>query len=220
MTAAPRRFGAETSKTREILLDCVERLMLDEGYAAVTFRAVAAKADVTPSLVQYYFRTLDGIFLAAIRRYSERNIAHLTRVLQVPADQLPRVLWNYSRDEATSALTTEFMALGNHRKSVRAEIAAVTERVRTLQLEALTTNYRGFGPLGDDLAPGALLLLLTGMPKFLGLEQGIGVTTAHQELVDAFERHLNPAGSDPAGRSARLTADVMRPGLGSATGDR
>lgn len=92
MTASPRRFGAETSKTRDVLLDCVEQLMLEEGYAAVTFRAVAAKAEVTSSLVQYYFRTLDGIFLAAIRRYAERNIAHVKQALQAPPEQLLRVL--------------------------------------------------------------------------------------------------------------------------------
>lgn len=201
MTASPRRFGAETSKTRDILLDCVEQLMLEEGYAAVTFRAVAAKADVTSSLVQYYFRTLDGIFMAAIRRYSDRNIKHLTQTLQAPPEQLLRVLWDYSWDEATSALMTEFMALGNHRKSVRAEIAEVTERVRKLQLDSLATSYDGSGLLGDRVTPGALLLLITGIPKFLNLEQSIGVRTAHQELVDTFERYLNSA--QPSAEKAR-----------------
>jgi len=42
--ASPRRVGAETSKTRDVLLDCVERLMLETGYASVTYRAVATKA--------------------------------------------------------------------------------------------------------------------------------------------------------------------------------
>ncbi|WP_280425933.1 TetR/AcrR family transcriptional regulator [Nocardia carnea] len=192
MAASSRRTGAETSKTRGVLLDCVEQLMLEEGYAAVTFRAVAAEAGVTPSLVQYYFRTLDGIFHAAIRRYTERNIRHLTEALQVPGDQLPRALWEYSWDEATSALTTEFMALGNHRESVRAEIAEATERLRKVQLDALSRGFDGSKALDQELTPGALLLLITGIPKLLQLEQGIGVRTAHQELIDTFERYLGP----------------------------
>jgi TetR/AcrR family transcriptional regulator, transcriptional repressor for nem operon len=198
MATSARRTGAETSKTRSVLLDCVEQLMLEEGYAAVTFRAVAAKAGVTSSLVQYYFRTLDGIFLAAIRRYTERNIRHLTQVLQAPHDQLPRVLWEYSRDEATSALTTEFMALGNHRESVRAEIAEATERVRKLQLDALASGFDGHRFLDQQLTPGALLLLIIGIPKFLNLEEGIGVRTAHRELVDAFEQYLGSVQSAAA----------------------
>lgn len=62
MAASARRVGAETSKTRDTLLDHVEKMMLDEGYASVTYRALASAAGVTPSLVQYYFPTLDDIF--------------------------------------------------------------------------------------------------------------------------------------------------------------
>lgn len=77
MTASSRRVGAETSKSRDVLLDSVERLMLTVKRAmrGVTYRAVAAKAGVTASLVQYYFPTLDDIFIAAIRRSTERNLA-------------------------------------------------------------------------------------------------------------------------------------------------
>ena len=50
-TRATRRIGAETSKTRDQLLDCVERLMLDKGYAGVSYRAVATSAGVTSGLV-------------------------------------------------------------------------------------------------------------------------------------------------------------------------
>ncbi|WP_216893908.1 hypothetical protein [Nocardia alni] len=75
-------------------------------------------------------------------------------------------MWEYSWDES-GALTTEFMALRNHRKSVRAEIAEVTEQVRRLQLDAMAS------------------------PAVADGEEGIGVRTAHQELVDAFEHYLN-----------------------------
>ena len=119
--------------------------MLETGYAAVTYRAVAAKAGVTPGLVQYYFPTLDDLFVAAIRRRSEQNLERLADALRTHADQPLRVLWEYSRDESTSALTTEFLALGNHRKSIGSEIAEVTEEVRRLQLDALeaATGRRG-----------------------------------------------------------------------------
>src|SRR5664279_5549989 len=112
---SPRRVGAETSKTRDSLLDCVEQLMMDKGYAGVSYRAVAAQAGVTPGLVQYYFPKLDDVFVAAIRRRSEQNISRLKKLLDRHADRPLRVLWEYSRDESTAALTTEFLELGNHR---------------------------------------------------------------------------------------------------------
>ena len=88
-------------------------------------------------------------------------------------------------------MITEFMALGNHRKSIRAEIAAVTENVRRLQLEALVTKFgKNAKPIGDLSLP-ALQLLMSGLPKFLNLEEGIGVSSAHAEVTEAFERYID-----------------------------
>jgi AcrR family transcriptional regulator len=189
--ASPRRLGAETSKTRDVLLDCVERLMVEEGYAAVTYRVVAAKAGVTGGLVQYYFPTLDDLFVAAIRRRSEQNLERLVNALQARPDQPLRVLWEYSRDESTAALTTEFLALGNHRKSIRSEIAEATEQVRRVQLDALSEK-RVEAPLGDgEVSPAALLFLTTGIPRLLRLEKAVGVSTTHTDIVESFERYLD-----------------------------
>jgi AcrR family transcriptional regulator len=210
MAASPRRVGAETSKTRDTLLDCVEKMMLEDGYASVSYRALATKAGVTPSLVQYYFPSLDDIFIAAIRRYSERGLAYLAKTVQKRADDPVRALWESSRNEATSALMTEFMALGNHRKNIRAEIASATEKARAAQLEALAAKYGADARLGGDLSLSALLLLISGLPKFLNLEEGVGVTTAHDEITDAFERYIDtvepsasPRKSKPAARKRR-----------------
>ena len=199
--ASARRVGAETWKTRDLLLDCVERLMLEAGYASVTYRAVAAKAGVTPGLVQYYFPALDDLFVATIRRRSEQNLGRLTEALQDEGDQPLRFLWDYSRDEATAALTTEFLALGNHRKSIRSEIAEVTEQVRRLQLKALRRKFGSEQVAIGDLSPEALLFLLTGIPKLIRLEEGVGVSMGHAATVKAFEEYLDSV--EPSARGSQ-----------------
>jgi AcrR family transcriptional regulator len=191
-----------------MLLDCVEQMMRDEGYAAVTYRAVAAKAGVTAGLVQYYFPTLDELFIAAIRRRSEQNIARLAEALRTKADQPLRSLWEYSRDESTAALTTEFLALGNHRKSIQSEIAQVTERVRRLQLDALSARLGKKGVDIGRLSPRVLLFLLTGIPKLIRLEAGVGVSTAHAEVVKAFEEYLDSV--EPSARARRRKPSARR----------
>jgi AcrR family transcriptional regulator len=190
MAAAPRRVGAETSKTRDVLLDSVEKLMLEEGYASVSYRALAAKAGVTPSLVQYYFPSLDEIFLGAIQRYSERNLAVLGRALEARSGDPLHALWDFSWDEASGALMTEFLALGNHRKSIQSAIADVTNQVRAIEVEALARKFGKTARL-DGLSLGAVALLVTGIPKFLNLEEGVGVDAAHDEVVKAIEKHLD-----------------------------
>ena len=202
MTTSSRRVGAETSKTRDTLLDCVEQMMLEDGYASVTYRALATRAGVTPSLVQYYFPSLDEIFIAAIKRYSERDLRSLTEALDRRTGDPLRAVWEFSWEEATGALITEFMALGNHRKSIRAEIAAVTETVRKMQLDAMVAKFgKNARPIGDLSLP-ALQLLMSGLPKFLNLEAGIGVKSAHAEVTKAFERYIEAVEprSDPPKR--------------------
>jgi AcrR family transcriptional regulator len=158
--------------------------------------------------VQYYFPSLDDIFVAAIKRYSERGLTYLAETLARRADDPLRAVWEYSWEEATGALITEFMALGNHRKSVRAEIAAVTESVRRLQLDALVAKYgKNARPIGDLSLP-ALQLLMSGLPKFLNLEKGIGVKSAHDEVTKAFERYIGSV--EPAPEPPKRKASTRR----------
>jgi AcrR family transcriptional regulator len=191
--ATARRVGAETSRKRDELLDVVERLMLTDGYAAVTYRAVAAKAEVTAGLVQYYFPTLDDLFIAAIRRRSEQNLRRLQAALDARPDEPLRVLWAYSQEESTAALTTEFLALGNHRKSIASEIAEVSEAVRRLQAEAIARSVPPAGAALTGLSADALLFLVTGVPKLIRLETSVGLTSTHQEVVRCFEAYLDTA---------------------------
>lgn len=189
--ASPRRVGTETSKTRDVILNCVERLMLEAGYASVTYRAIAAKAGVTPGLVQYYFPTQDEVFVAAIRRRSQQNLEKLAEALRARPGQPLHVLWEYSRDESAAALTTEFLALGNHRKSIRAEITEWTERVRRLQIDALDEAIRERPVTLGPLSQGTLLFLVTGIPKLIRLEEGVGIASAHAEVVKEFQEFLD-----------------------------
>ena len=153
--SSPRRIGAVDSKTRAQLLDAAERLLLEEGYAAVTSRRVAARAGLKPQLVHYYFRTMDDLFLEVFRRRAEENLARVERL--IAADGSLRVLWRLNDDPRGARFNIEFVALANHRKAIRAEIARYAERFRAAQLEAVTTALRGIrhdrGPAPTDRRP-------------------------------------------------------------------
>jgi len=210
MSASPRRVGAETSQKRDALLDCVEKLMLEQGYFSVTYRALAAEAGVTPSLVQYYFPSLDDIFLAAIRRYSDRNLAVLERALRKHAANPLRGVWEYSWDEASGSMMTEFMALGNHRKTIRSEIAEVADCFRKLQIEALVARFGADNRFDGDVSLGAAVLLINGIPKLLNLEKGVGIDTAHADVVHVVERYLDSLGKDTTPHKQRTPRRAKR----------
>ena len=135
-------------------------------------------------------------------------MARWNDALQKRPDEPLRVLWEYSWSEASGVLSMELMALGNHRPALRAEIAEATERIRKLQLEALSAKYGDSTFLDDRFSPDAMVLLLTSMPKYLSLEDAIPVEMGHSPLIAAFERYLDTI--EPKPRSRRRASATAR----------
>jgi AcrR family transcriptional regulator len=177
----PRRIGATDSKTRAQLLDAAELLLLEEGYAAVTSRRVAAKAGLKPQLVHYYFRTMDDLFVEVFRRRADGALA---------ADGSLRMLWELNADPRGARFNIEFVALANHRKAIRTEIARYAERYRAAQLEAVTAALRDIGVTDDDLPPVVALLLMTGVTQVMALEDALGVTAGHETTAAFIARTI------------------------------
>ena len=203
----PRRIGAEDSKTRAQLLDAAEALLVEEGYAAVTSRRVATRAGLKPQLVHYYFRTMDDLFLAVFRRRAEENAARLERALGV--DGSLQALWDLNADPRGARFTIEFVALANHRKAIRAEIAGYAERFRAAQLEAVTRALATLGVSAEEMPPIVALLIMTGLSQVLALEDALGVTAGHdttrafvEDAIAGIEAAAEPA---TAGRDAAPT---------------
>jgi AcrR family transcriptional regulator len=191
-TSPSRRIGATDSKSRTRLLDAAEHLLLEEGYAAVTSRRVAARAGLKPQLVHYYFRTMDDLFVEVFRRRAEANLERVERA--VATDGSLRTLWQLNADPRGAAFTIEFVALANHRKAIRAEIARYAERFRAAQLDALGAALRAHG-IADQLPPIVALLLMTGLSQIMALEQTLGVNAGHDTtiaFIDSTIARLEP----------------------------
>jgi AcrR family transcriptional regulator len=182
-TGPSRRIGAADSLTRAQLVDAAERLLLAEGYAAVTSRRVGAEAGLKPQLVHYYFRTMDDLFLEVFRRRAEENLARFEA--GVAADGSLASIWDLTADLRGATFLVEFVALGNHRKAIRTEIAAYAERFRAAQLVALDAALVAAGV--DELPPIVALMLMTGVTQVMGIERGLGVRSGHDETL-AFIR--------------------------------
>src|SRR6476659_5288631 len=201
--AATRRVGTVTSKTRALLLDVTEQLMLDEGYAAVSSRSVAVRAGVKAPLVHYYFPTLDDLFIAAFRRRSERNLERLANALQ--GDDPLQALWDYANDKAHVVLTFEFLALANHRKAIQAEMSEVAERFRKVELEAFTSMAASSGIDLDEFPPDALLLIMMAIPTTVVYEEAIGMSTGHEHALMLVERYVSQFRGVPLRRPVPVT---------------
>ncbi len=193
--ASPRRIAAPDAKTRAFLLDAAEQLMLEEGWAAVTSRRVAEQAGLRSQLVHYYFRTMDDLLLAVFRRRAEQGFKGHAKALKSP--QPLWALWRIFNNPPFSVFTMELFALANHRAKLRAELAYHAERFRAAQTETFAKVLQGYGVDTDRLPPVAAAFLMTGVPGVLFMEQAVGISAGHAEIVEVIERYLRELEGEP-----------------------
>jgi AcrR family transcriptional regulator len=172
--------------------------MLREGYAAVTSRRVAGEAGVTPPLVHYYFATLDDLFLAVLRRRADEHLQQQAELLT--ADRPLHALWAYSSDPAVVSFTTEFMALANHRKAIRGELATYIDRFRDAQIQAIEAAERdGRIDLGG-MPAAALVATLANAARGLAMEHRLGSESGHRGAEHLVDWILTGARIEPPAR--------------------
>ncbi|MFI6314549.1 TetR/AcrR family transcriptional regulator [Nocardia fusca] len=172
--------------TRSALLDAAEQVMLEEGYAAVSSRRLAARAGVNSALVHYYFGTMDNLFVALFRRGSERSYQRLLAAAE--SDQPLWALWAAIHDQSRTSLTMEFVSLATHRPSIRTEITQSSKRFRELQLEIVTRALRSHG--STAWTPITLVMLMSSVSRFLRIEESFDIDSGHAEITTLIEDFL------------------------------
>jgi AcrR family transcriptional regulator len=184
--ASTRPNDAEEPDARTALLDAVERLMLAEGYAAVTSRRVAAEAGVNAGLVYYYFGPMDNLFVEVFRRSAARMLGRQAEALA--SEQPLWALWDLIRDQTNTALNLEFLALGNHRKVVMDDMKEFSVQFRRVQFDGLSKVLVRYGVDTEAWPPEAVMLFMDGVARFMGEERAYDLNLGHAQAVNVIER--------------------------------
>lgn len=191
MTA--RRVGSTTSKTRAAILEAAERIMVEEGYAAVTSRSVATRVGIHPGNVHYYFPSLDDLFVAVLTRGAERNMERIAAAMASPRPI--EAMWRMSSDPRGVAVLNELMAAANHRKVLRDEVAALARTARRIQTEALRQLLPQYDLDDELITPELLAAAIQGTALLVVRQEALDTVTgdesaraAAEALVDHLER--------------------------------
>ena len=186
---APRKTKAADNGARQRLIEATAKVMREEGYAAATSRRVATEAGVKQALVYYYFPTMDDLYVEVLRAGAEVSLANMRATL---TDNDPlRTLWLINSDLRMTGLNTEFMALANHRKAIRAELKSYAERVRDIETAAVTVALRAAGMDLEEYPPVAVSMIIAQIARSLCNESAVGVTLGHEELRAFMKRQLD-----------------------------
>ena len=196
---------ADNHGPRAAILDATIEIMRQEGYAAVSSRKIADRAGLKSKLVHYYFKSMDDLFLAVFQRAEQRHFEVQARALA--SDQPLRELWKMNTDSSNTQITAELIALANHRKSLKQEIARSSERSRKLQAAILERALKS-ARIGTDAMPPILLsLMMTAISRLLAMDNVLGVTAGHSEAAAYIESFLKQLEATPAPSTHDLSGD-------------
>lgn len=176
--------------------------MVDEGYGAVSSRRVGARAGMNPALIHYYFESMDGLFIELFRRNAERSLGRLTRALLSP-----QPLWGYweaVRDISSNSLVNEFIALANHRKAIRSEIAEYSRRHRQIELDVLSRVLGSYGVDAELWPPVTIVMTISAISQYMRVEEGFDIDTGHAEMISTIERLIGELEGDRPSRCQDL----------------
>ena len=172
---------------RAALVEAAEQLIREEGYPSVTARNLADKINLKRQIVHYYFRSMDDLFIAVIRRGADKARPRLEAALT--SDEPLRTLWELNSDPNQATLALELNALASRRPAVRAEVKRFAEEFRDLQTRVLVQHLaqRGISP---DLQPIVATVLLTSLSQVLTLESAIDIDRGHAETLEFVDECL------------------------------
>jgi AcrR family transcriptional regulator len=190
-----RRLGADNAKNRLRLVDATERLLCEEGYAAISARRVAEEAGLKLPLVYYYFRTMDDLILEVVRKNSARRLKHFVQALASPEPL--RAIWKVNRDHSSAISATELIALANHRESIRTEVVAAAREFRSLQIEAVDRLLADKGIDRETYPPAGIVAIVAALTRAMAQDTALGVDAGYDEAVNLVERGLELLASKP-----------------------
>ncbi|MBW8753242.1 MAG: TetR/AcrR family transcriptional regulator [Sphingomonadales bacterium] len=186
---ATRRLGLENSSSRAALMDGVEAVMREDGYAALTARSVATRAGLKHQLVYYYFQTMDDLLMATYQRHIGRVQAQVERAFRQPRPL--HAFWEVCSNPFDARLNMEFMAMANHNEAIRAETVAFGESIRRVGLAEAAAQIDGT-PMGREMfSPFAVTQAIAAIGSTVGLETTLGINGGHQETRAMVEWWLN-----------------------------
>jgi DNA-binding transcriptional regulator YbjK len=139
-TRGASRKGQERS---EAILEAAERLLVDEGHAALTLRGVAQRTGIRLGNLQYYFATREELVRALLARVLERATARLeARVGAVGGsagslDTALEFLLEDQKDSDSYRLFYDLWALAAREPAIAAELRGFYARYTDTAAELL-----------------------------------------------------------------------------------
>lgn len=181
---------------REGLLEAAERLLVAEGYAAVTTRRVAQEAGLNHGLIHYYFGSMEELLVQVLERFTQRLVERQEEMYDrdVPFVEKWRTAVAYLESDAASGyqkLWLELQAMSWNRPQMRERVARVNAAWRAVLTEAFTAAVHEYNLDAESFPIPAIVSLVMTFNQGIILERLSGVTEGQEDLFRTIDHWLS-----------------------------
>jgi AcrR family transcriptional regulator len=183
------------SSPTELLLDAAERLLINEGYAAISTRRVAAEAELNHGLIHYYFGSMEELLVQVLERFTRGLIDRQREMYSQDIAFIEKwrsamAYLDSDRASGYQKIWLELQAVAWNRPELRERVAGVNAEWRAVLTDAFARAARDYGIDTRDFSVSAIVSLVMTFNEGIILERLSGITDGQSELLDAIERSL------------------------------
>jgi AcrR family transcriptional regulator len=185
--------GSDRDDAETRLLDAAEHLLIEEGYAAITTRRLAAQASINHGLVHYYFGSMDALLGEVLERFTSRLIARQRAMYATPVPFVAR--WRTAmrfleEDRPYQKIWYELQAMAWNRPELRPRLKKVQSEWREAMRDAVAESLARYQLDETGLSIDAWITLIVTMNEGIILERLGGLDRGHADLLASIDRWL------------------------------
>jgi AcrR family transcriptional regulator len=173
-----RRVGAEESRTRSLIVQVADTLLDEEGLAAITTSRIADVVGLKRPIVHYYFRTIEDLIVAILRRREEMVVQILEEALR---SEQPLSVFQTVSDPKAAAAIHDMSAFALRSETIRAVGRKFLETVMSLHTQALETELTRRG-VKAKTPPAAVAIFVSAVQQAIAANRTLGISVAQPEL--------------------------------------
>ncbi|MFT3964776.1 MAG: helix-turn-helix domain-containing protein [Sphingobium sp.] len=168
------------------MIEAAERILTEEGCAALTAGKLAQCVGLSRLSVHYYFGTIDELIVAVLDRRGD--ILH-AEIADLPERANPlRAAWE--RRARATTFTFEIMVLGLRRPLVKEALHRHLLALRSSFSRSIKGFFERVGT-PPPLEPDAMATAFLAVSQAITMDISMGIDTGHRALVQTVETWLD-----------------------------
>jgi AcrR family transcriptional regulator len=186
----------------EALLDAAERMLVRDGYGAITTRRVAAEAGINHGLVHYYFGSMEELLLQVLERFTRRLVERQRDMCgaDVPFIEKWRTAMRYLEEDFRAGypkIWLELQAMAWNRPELQERLLDIDGEWRSTLRQAFAHAIDEYGLDERSFPLEAVVSLVMTFNKGIELEQLLGIRAGHAELLAWIDEWLETLERQP-----------------------